>query len=104
MKPRLTLSAKVFFLAFLNLLLLALVFLVFMRVQFRLDIESFLLSPAQDRILAVGRQLALELRDADPAGWNELLARFAKQHGVELILSIAMASNSPDQSRGYPPR
>jgi two-component system, OmpR family, sensor histidine kinase CpxA len=86
MKPRLTLSAKVFLLAFLNLLLLAGVFLVFMRVQFRLDVGSFLLSPAQDRILAVGRQLALELRDTDPAGWNQLLTRYAEQHGVELYL------------------
>ena len=85
-KPRLTLSAKVFFLAFLNLVLLACVFLVFIRVQFRLDIESVFLSPAQDRILAMGRQLALELRDVDSAGWNEVLARFAKQHGVELYL------------------
>ena len=86
MKPRLTLSAKIFLLAFLNLSALALVFLLFMRVQFRLDIQSFLLSPAQDRILAVGRQVALELRDVDPANWSGLLERFSTMHGVRLFL------------------
>ncbi len=86
MKPRLTLSAKIFLLAFLNLSALALVFLLFMRVQFRLDIQSFLLSLAQDRILAVGRQVALELRDVDPANWSGLLERFSTMHGVRLFL------------------
>ena len=57
-----------------------------MRVQFRLDIQSFLLSPAQDRILAVGRQVALELRDVDPANWSGLLERFSTMHGVSLFL------------------
>ncbi len=80
------LSSKIFLLAFLNLLLLCVVFFIFMRVQYRLDIQSFLFSPAQDRILAVGRQLALELRDTEASGWNDLLMRYGNAHKVEFRL------------------
>ncbi len=83
---RLTLSSKIFFVAFLNLALLGLIFLVFMRVQFRVDLQSFLLSPAQDRILAASRQLALDLRETEPPQWDELLAQYAKTQSVELAL------------------
>ena len=86
MKPRVTLTTKVFLLAFINFLLLSAVFLVFMRVQYRFDIQWFILSPARDRILSVGRQLALELRETDPANWNELLDRYSRLHNVELRL------------------
>lgn len=86
MLPRLTLSAKIFCLAYLNLFLLGLVFLIFTRVQYRLDMESFLLSPAQDRILSVARQFALELRDTNNTDWDGLVERFAKTHNVELRL------------------
>ncbi len=84
--PRLRLSSKIFFLAFLNLALLGLIFLLFMHFQFRVDFQSFLLSPAQDRILAASRQLALDLRETEPSGWNELLAQYAKTHNLELGL------------------
>ena len=83
---RLSLSWKVFLLAALNLVLVGLVFFVFMRVQFRLDVPSFLLSPAQDRILAASRQLALDLRETEPAGWDQLLGSFAATHNVEAAL------------------
>ncbi len=80
------LSSKIFLLAFLNLLLLCAVFFIFMRVQYRLDIQSFFFSPAQDRILAVGRQLALDLRETDPSGWNDLLTRYGNTHKVDFRL------------------
>jgi two-component system sensor histidine kinase CpxA len=86
MRPRFSLSTKVFLTAFLNLALLVLAFLVFMRVQLRLDFESFLRSPAQDRILAVGRQVALDLRDLDVPEWNRTLERYSKEHKVEMFL------------------
>ena len=86
MRANANLSTKIFFLAFLNLLLLGLVFLVFMRFQFRLSVGSFLLSPSEDRILSISRQLALDLRETDPSQWNELLQRYANEHHVELRL------------------
>lgn len=86
MKARLSLSGKILFTAFLNLLLLAVVFLVFARVQFRSDPHSFLLAPAQDRILAVARELALELEETETNSRDRLLARYAQAHSVAFYL------------------
>ena len=80
------LSTKIVLLGLLNLLLIALVLAVFVRVQYRLDLQSFLIAPAQDRILATARQIALELRDTDQPGWDKLLQRYADANRVELRL------------------
>jgi two-component system, OmpR family, sensor histidine kinase CpxA len=80
------LSTKIFLLSALNLVLIGAILVVFMRVQYRLDLQSFLLSPAHDRILSVGRQFALELRDTDSSGWDALLARYAQNNKVDLRL------------------
>ena len=86
MRARLPLVAKILFLAFLNLCLLALVIAIIVRVQFRLDARSFLLAPAQDRIMAVAHRLSLEL-DETPAGtWDSLLARYSQTYGVGFCL------------------
>jgi two-component system sensor histidine kinase CpxA len=86
MKARLTLSAKVLLLAALNLALLLAVVLVFVRIQFRVDLESFLVAPAQDRILAMARQIGMELDDTDPAAWDDLLLRYSRDQNAELRL------------------
>jgi two-component system sensor histidine kinase CpxA len=86
MKPRLSLSTKIFFLAFLNLLLLAVVALFFVRAQFRLDLHSFLLGPAQDRILATARLFALELQETPAASRDRLLVRYAQAQRVQCYL------------------
>jgi hypothetical protein len=69
MKPRLPLYTKVLFLAFLNLCLLGLAVMLIVRAAFRFDPGSFLLAPAQNRILNVAHTLALELDDAQPRTW-----------------------------------
>jgi two-component system sensor histidine kinase CpxA len=86
MKPRLPLFTKVLFLAFLNLCLLGLVFALFVRVQFRLDAGSFLLAPAQNRIMAVAHTLALELDETPASAWERTLARYAQTNGVGFYL------------------
>ena len=86
MKPRLPLYTKVLFVAFLNLCLLGLVFVVLARVQFRLDTGSFLLAPAQNRIMATAHALALELDVTPPSAWDATLARYAQANGVSLYL------------------
>lgn len=86
-KPRLNLSTKIFLIALLNLLFIAAVLAVFMHEQYRFDLQSFLISPARDRILSTGRQIALELRDSDRQGWNQLLQRYADANKVELQLT-----------------
>lgn len=81
------LSTKIFLIALLNLLLIASVLGVFMRVQYRFDLQSFLISPAHDRILSTGRQIALELRDTDRSGWDQLLQRYGDANKVDLRLT-----------------
>ena len=78
MKTRLPLLSKILFLAFLNLCLLGLVLAFIMRVQFRLDPGSFLLAPAQTRIMQVAHALALELENAQPSTWNSVLERYSR--------------------------
>jgi two-component system, OmpR family, sensor histidine kinase CpxA len=85
-KPRLPLFTKVLFLAFLNLCLLGLVIAFIVREQFRMDARSFLLAPAQDRIMAVAHVLALELEEAPPDAWDPVLARYSQAHGVGFYL------------------
>jgi two-component system sensor histidine kinase CpxA len=86
MRSRLTLSTKVLLLALLNVTLLTALSLLFMRVQFRVDWQSFLLSPAQDRILAVAGQLGLDLYETSRDAWDGLLQRYSEAHGTELRL------------------
>lgn len=86
MRPRLPLFAKVLFLAFLNLCLLGMAVLLIVRAEFRLDPGSFLLAPAQNRIMNVAHALSLELDNSQPDGWDEMLSRYSRKHGVEFIL------------------
>jgi two-component system sensor histidine kinase CpxA len=73
---RVSISVKILLLSFLNLLLLGLVFAVFVRVQYRFDLGSLLLSPGRDRILAVSREVALQLPNTDQADWDRVLASY----------------------------
>lgn len=86
-RPELNLSSKIFVIALINLALIAIVLGFYMHVQYRFDLQSFLISPAHDRILSTGRQIALELRDTDRAEWNALLQRYAEANKVDLELT-----------------
>ena len=76
MKAPISISVKILLLSFLNVFLLVLVFAVFVRVQYRLDLGSLLLSPGRDRILALSRLIALQLPDTDRKDWDRLLAGY----------------------------
>lgn len=86
-RPELNLSTKIFVIALINLVLIATVLAFYMHVQYRFDLQSFLISPAHDRILSTGRQIALELRDTDRPGWDQLLQRYSEANKVELQLT-----------------
>jgi two-component system, OmpR family, sensor histidine kinase CpxA len=85
-KPRLPLHIKVLFVAFLNLCLLGLALAMIVRVQFRLDPGSFLLAPAESRIMSVAHAVALELEQTPPASWDGVLARYAENQQAEFVL------------------
>jgi two-component system sensor histidine kinase CpxA len=82
LKARVPLFTRILFLAFLNLCLLAAAMAVIARVQFRLDARSFLLAPAQDRIVAVAHGLSLELEEAAPPAWESVLSRYSQTYGA----------------------
>jgi len=86
MKARLSLSSKIFILAFINLVLLAGVFLLFARFQFHVELHSLLFGPAQDRVLSVARELALELEQTPADSRTGLLGRYAHNYGVDFYL------------------
>ncbi len=84
--PRLTIPVKVFLLAALNLGLLGALFLVFLRVSYHVDFDSFLLAPAQDRVVSMMRRLTLELRETGRSSWSELLERRGRSYGLRFWL------------------
>ena len=86
MKQRLPLYTKVLSLAFLNLCLLGLAIVLIVRAQFRLDPGSFLLAPAQSRIMNVAHSLTLELEGVQPENWDQVLSRYSKTHDVTFVL------------------
>lgn len=81
-----TLSKKIFFLAFLNLCLLALLLLVFATVEFRFQADSLLMAPAEARISAVRVALSSELETSPAQQRDAILAAYSKSYGVEFIL------------------
>lgn len=86
MRARLPLGWQMFLLATGNLVLLTALFVVFVKIEFRGDLESFLLTPSRDRLIAIGRQIALELEETEPDSRNTLLARYTRTYGVDFYL------------------
>lgn len=77
MKRRVSLSTKIFLLAFLNLALLAGLGLAFARVQFHAQLGSLLLAPAEDRVVTLAQQVALELEETPLGERDALMQRLA---------------------------
>ncbi len=86
MKARLPLFGKILFLAFLNLCLLGLALALIARAQFRVDSGSFLLGPAQGRIMGAADNISLELNETEPEGWNRILERYGRSYGASFML------------------
>jgi len=84
--PRFSLSTKFALLALLNVALLAVVFVVFVRWQLSEELESFLMSTARDRISSVSRSLALEMQQHDRSQWSRLLKQYSDEQGVTFML------------------
>lgn len=86
MTLRPSLPLKISLLAFFNIILLAVVFVVFVQVQFRLDLSSFLFAPARDRILSASRLLALQLPQEPESQWRQSLNLYSKAYSAQLYL------------------
>jgi two-component system sensor histidine kinase CpxA len=86
LRPRRRLGTKVLLIAFLNLTLLAILFALFARIQYRVGFNSFLFTPTHDRILSVSRQIALDLTESDRSNWSALIKQQEALNDVELWL------------------
>lgn len=84
---RLPLTTKIILLTLLNLVLLTIVFVIFVRFQLQDEFESFLMSTARERILAVSRLLALDMQQTAPQARTELLAQYSETYGVTFLLA-----------------
>ena len=86
MTLKLSLSRRIFALAFLNVALLVVVFLVFARYQFHLEFRSFLLAPVRDRLEEVAAAVAVDLEQTPVAARTGLMGRYAAIYGVDFYL------------------
>ncbi len=96
--PRPTLSLKILLVAFLNIVLLAGVFLGFARSQFRLDLSSFILAPARDRMLSVSRLIALQLISTPRDSWTQVLDQYSSAYPSRFYLF----NESGEELAGHP--
>jgi two-component system sensor histidine kinase CpxA len=93
------LSTRIFALAFINLALLAGVFLAFAHYQFHLNFSSLLVAPSEDRVRDVARSVASDLGQTQAAARTSLMARYAAIYGVDFYL---FDNDGPKQLAGKP--
>ena len=86
MKARFPLYAKILLCFFLNLLLVAGVFALVVRLQLRAGVDSLLAGQAGERLRAVGQVIADELHERPRGEWNDILNRFSKAHHAQFFL------------------
>src|SRR5207249_1706387 len=75
-----------------NLIFLGVVFYVFVKIQFRLGLDSLLMGRAGEHIEAVREVIADELQQATRPEWNEVLKRFSDAYKVQFYLFRADGS------------
>jgi len=102
-------TRKILLVAFLNLALLLTIFYVVARLQFRLDLSSFLLAPARDRMISVSHLVAMELPNVPRDRWNNVLAQYSSTYPADLFLfdrdGIELAGKPVQPpERLFPPR
>lgn len=104
---RMPLAAKILLWLFLNLAVLATVFLLLFSAQFRLDLDWVFAGNARQRVEAMRALIVGELNTASPDDWAEVVERFSDAYGVRFSLFepdgeylIGRVQNLPDDVRG----
>lgn len=77
---------KILLVALLNIFVLVAAFLIMARVEFRLDLGSFLLTPARFRMTATSRGAAFELENLPRDRWDSLLAQYSSAYPADFFL------------------
>lgn len=86
MRPRLPLYAKILLWFFLNVALLAAVFLLLFNAQFQMQLDWVFATGARERVEAVRDLVIGELNVTSPYEWGRVLDRFSAAHGVRMGL------------------
>lgn len=86
MMSRFSLSAKILVLACLNVLLLTAFFLVFARIKFRFNLQSFLLAPARATVASGSRLMEADLSQSPPSSWNAVLSQYEARYPARFFL------------------
>ncbi len=95
---RLPLYGKILLWFLVNLLVLALLGLGFMRAQFNVGLDWMLAGPGGERLEQLGKSLTAELRNLSEPEWVEALAR----HEAALGLTVALFGSDGLQKLGPP--
>lgn len=82
----LPLSAKILGWFFLNVAVLAAVFILLFNAQFRFDLDWVFASNAGQRVDAMRALIVGELNSAPPDDWSGVIERFSSAYGVQLSL------------------
>jgi two-component system sensor histidine kinase CpxA len=98
MKTPWPLSRQIFAIAFINLVLLLAVLVLFAHYQYHLDPRSFLFAPARDRLEEVAADVSLDLASTPESRRTDLMARYAANYGVDFFLF----ENAGQQLAGRP--
>ena len=86
MRVRLPLYGKILAWFFLNLVVVASVFVVLFNAQFRFDLDWFFASGARERIEAVRDLILGELAITAPDDWNAVMRQYGQAHHVQFAL------------------
>lgn len=97
-KPQIPLWIRFLLLGVLNLAVLGIVFAIFMRMQLKPELESFLMAQARERIATVTTLITSDLRTTDSSQWSEVLGRYSKEYGITFLLY----RNTGEQLAGAP--
>jgi two-component system sensor histidine kinase CpxA len=87
MKTRFPLYGKILLWFFLNLLLLAAVFYVVLRIQFRFGLDLLITGRSGDRIQSFANVVAGEIAARPNEEWTGILHRFGEAYGIRLALT-----------------
>lgn len=85
MRLHLRLRTTVLLLGFANLLALLVAGYLFFRLQFQAELNSLLLSPSREKILAITTLIGRDLRESRPEERDAVLARHAAVHQVNFV-------------------
>ena len=86
MRVRLPLYGKILGWFFLNLVIVASVFVVLFNAQFRFDLDWFFASGARERIEAVRDLILGELAITSPDDWSAVIRRYSEAHHVRFSI------------------